>query len=524
MPVATQTENVQGAQWTTAYVDSLPDSSFAYVNGNVRKLPYKDKNGKVDLPHVRNALARLNQTQGIPDDEKAKIRTKLQNALKNTQAADDVSLRTTFAIQADATTNELPTRMMLLRAGNFYTQKYGEVPLAASDLEEMAENFHNGVGMAGSGETGIPVDYSHESHKNAAAWIKDMAVENGDELWATDIEWSTSGKQAILGKEYKCLSSDFYPAAFGEWVDAESGIAAKNVIVGAALTNRPMFTGNQPVIASDGEAEATGVKTVIYVNASQTIKEKRMNLDQLRVKAAEDLKGDEYKFINEHQDELSAEERAKFGLKAAAEETEEQKKAREEDEQKKAAVAAADTQAASVQAAELKASADKIAALEASIASLQASSQANETEKMKNIVLAAAKRGAIKADRVDSYTARLVGAQGEDREELIADLEALASNPLLAHTYGSQQTEGSAAMDVEAEIVKKAAELVAAAEAKGEKLDIFTARKQVLAANADLEARSVASVQASAAGFDPFAGAWGANAAGLKGVNPEVVK
>src|SRR5260221_2103039 len=54
------------AQWSAADVDSLPDSSFAFVSGSVRKLPYKDKNGNVDLPHVRDALSRLDQTQGIP--------------------------------------------------------------------------------------------------------------------------------------------------------------------------------------------------------------------------------------------------------------------------------------------------------------------------------------------------------------------------------------------------------------------------------------------------------------------------
>jgi outer membrane biosynthesis protein TonB len=52
-------------KWTTAYKNSLPDSSFAVVmeeNGQkVRKLPFKDADGKVDVPHLRNALARLAQ-------------------------------------------------------------------------------------------------------------------------------------------------------------------------------------------------------------------------------------------------------------------------------------------------------------------------------------------------------------------------------------------------------------------------------------------------------------------------------
>ena len=69
---------------------SFPDSSFMWVpeeakgkegKKSLRKLPVKTKEGKWDLPHVRNALARLPVTQGIPEAEKAKIRTKLQNVL-----------------------------------------------------------------------------------------------------------------------------------------------------------------------------------------------------------------------------------------------------------------------------------------------------------------------------------------------------------------------------------------------------------------------------------------------------------
>ena len=62
------------AEWDTAYVNDLPDSAFALVLSggkkdeegktvprSLRKLPYKDASGKVDLPHLRNALARAPQ-------------------------------------------------------------------------------------------------------------------------------------------------------------------------------------------------------------------------------------------------------------------------------------------------------------------------------------------------------------------------------------------------------------------------------------------------------------------------------
>jgi HK97 family phage major capsid protein/HK97 family phage prohead protease len=63
------------AAWTAAYINDLPDSSFAYIEPggtkddegkttprSLRHFPYKDASGTVDLPHLRNALARAPQS------------------------------------------------------------------------------------------------------------------------------------------------------------------------------------------------------------------------------------------------------------------------------------------------------------------------------------------------------------------------------------------------------------------------------------------------------------------------------
>lgn len=65
--------------WDTEYINNLPDSAFAviekdYLEGkiedkNARHLPYKNKEGNVDLPHLRNALARVNQIKPIGESE-----------------------------------------------------------------------------------------------------------------------------------------------------------------------------------------------------------------------------------------------------------------------------------------------------------------------------------------------------------------------------------------------------------------------------------------------------------------------
>lgn len=61
--------------WDRAYINDLPDSAFLHiapggekdsegktVPRSLRHLPYKDANGKVDLPHLRNAISRLGQS------------------------------------------------------------------------------------------------------------------------------------------------------------------------------------------------------------------------------------------------------------------------------------------------------------------------------------------------------------------------------------------------------------------------------------------------------------------------------
>jgi len=88
------TEELGEAVWTRAYINDLPDSSFAYIEPGGRKddegktvprslrhLPYKDAEGNIDKAHVRNALARLPQTD-IPAHAKAAARRKLVAAAK----------------------------------------------------------------------------------------------------------------------------------------------------------------------------------------------------------------------------------------------------------------------------------------------------------------------------------------------------------------------------------------------------------------------------------------------------------
>jgi HK97 family phage prohead protease len=87
------------AVWTAAYINTLPDSSFLYIESggekddegkttprSLRHFPVKDAEGNVDLPHLRNALARIPQSN-LPDDVKNRIRRTAERMLENTRSA-----------------------------------------------------------------------------------------------------------------------------------------------------------------------------------------------------------------------------------------------------------------------------------------------------------------------------------------------------------------------------------------------------------------------------------------------------
>jgi hypothetical protein len=93
---------VSEAEWDTAYINDLPDSAFAYiapggekdgqgktVPRTLRNLPYKNAQGNLDADHVRNALARLDQTD-ISAEGKAEAKKKLCAAAKELNIASEV--------------------------------------------------------------------------------------------------------------------------------------------------------------------------------------------------------------------------------------------------------------------------------------------------------------------------------------------------------------------------------------------------------------------------------------------------
>ncbi len=88
------------AEWTAAFVNDLPDSSFLHVEAggskdpdgkttprSLRHFPVRDAAGRLDLPHLRNALARIPQST-LPAPVKARLQGKARRLLAGNNTTD----------------------------------------------------------------------------------------------------------------------------------------------------------------------------------------------------------------------------------------------------------------------------------------------------------------------------------------------------------------------------------------------------------------------------------------------------
>jgi polyhydroxyalkanoate synthesis regulator phasin len=388
----------------------------------------------------------------------------------------DAAVRTYRVITADDN-GQLPTRIMLIQAGEWPDSVKGNLSITQADLHQMKMNFDSGIARPGQG-LGLPIDFSHNEWDQAAAWIDGLTVE-GDALFADPVDWTEAGKQAVMGKMFKCVSPSFYPAGRGGWQDPENlETSVDNVLVGAGLTNIPFFKKLSPVKASSLSETDEG-DNIIYINQSVIAKEtKNMTIDEVRVKDAASLSADEKAFITANHSELSADEKTKFGIVTASAEV---------------AGTAIDPADAKI-LADIRSGAVKVVAANESVidasrlASLEEVATQFKTEKAASVVASHVKRGAIKADQADRWTNRLIASTGDARKDLEDDLTSLPSNESIGQELGSSE-ESSVFADTRAEIASKAGDLIKAAAAKGETLDYVSAQNQVLASDPSLASR-----------------------------------
>jgi HK97 family phage prohead protease len=100
---ASEKADADKAEWSRAFINDLPDGSFLYIESSgekddegkttprsLRHFPYKNADGGIDLPHLRNAIARIPQSNapGLDDAKKEKLQNRARRMLEDAQKSD----------------------------------------------------------------------------------------------------------------------------------------------------------------------------------------------------------------------------------------------------------------------------------------------------------------------------------------------------------------------------------------------------------------------------------------------------
>lgn len=143
-------------------------------------------------------------------------------------------------IQLSEKGEPVPKRIQLLKTGTFY-QNGKKLNIEKKHLDSMVKNFsENARGID------LMLDFSHDTEGPAAGWFKNVAIENGNELWA-EVEWTSEGIESVKDKKYRYISADFHFNYKNNETLQEYG----PTLFGAGLTNRPVVKGMKPVILSE---------------------------------------------------------------------------------------------------------------------------------------------------------------------------------------------------------------------------------------------------------------------------------
>lgn len=120
-------ERLAKEQWTRAFINDLPDGAFLYVEPggekddggktvprSLRRFPVRDQQGRLDAPHLRNAVARIPQAdaKGLTADRKRELQEEARRLLEETQAETTKS-----ASPLAAVTEVLAKRIPILKTG-----------------------------------------------------------------------------------------------------------------------------------------------------------------------------------------------------------------------------------------------------------------------------------------------------------------------------------------------------------------------------------------------------------------------
>lgn len=145
------------ATWTRAYINDLPDSAFLYIEKGgkkdeggktvprtLRHFPYKDSDGSIDLPHLRNAIARIPQAK-INGLDKEALQTKARRILERAQRRNTMDLEhlKALGLPENATPEQINARLEELSKAANTQDKPSDEALMVEKVSGMIEKAIN---------------------------------------------------------------------------------------------------------------------------------------------------------------------------------------------------------------------------------------------------------------------------------------------------------------------------------------------------------------------------------------------
>lgn len=138
-----------------------------------------------------------------------------------------------------------PTWLHAFPLGRYVHPIHGELLFTSERLERIADGVNGGV-------RGITpaLDFDHREDRakggKAAGWITAAEV-RPDGLWIA-VEWTDEARAEVRAGAWRYLSPEF-----GDWTDPRTEVHHRDVLLGAALTNRPFLRDLAPVAACEPE-------------------------------------------------------------------------------------------------------------------------------------------------------------------------------------------------------------------------------------------------------------------------------
>jgi len=171
-------------------------------------------------------------------------------------------------------------KYLILPIGKIYDSRYGELDFKKERIQKIVDNFKNGIPAYPP-----PINIEHNDYQGKYGEIKAAEFENG--LLIT-VELNEEGKKLIQDKKFEYMSVELE-----DYLDHKTGESAGEVLVGAALTNRPANPYVPKIELSEKEIEKiqVGGKTKMTAEEIEAMKKENERLkEEAKKKEAEAIK------------------------------------------------------------------------------------------------------------------------------------------------------------------------------------------------------------------------------------------